>query len=311
MSIIRTTVLSKTYRSGLFRRAETNAVKHVTLSVNAREIFGLLGPNGAGKTTFVKLLLSLVYPTGGAGYIFEYPLGALAIREKTGYLPEGHRFPPFLTGLETLYFLGGMHGLRGKVLRDKVLDLLRLVGLSSVANAKIKKYSKGMLQRLGLAQAMLHNPELLILDEPTDGVDPIGRKEIRDILLDLRSRGATIFLNSHLLSEVETICDRVAILNKGELIKIASVKDLTTDQALYEIHTEHPVPQETLSKLHAAGRVYQKDSCVLILSTPDGEQLNQVIDTLRQVGVLLRSVTSLKSTFEESFIQLLREKDQP
>jgi len=243
MTIVETRALSKTFRLGLIRTSHVEALKAVDLSVNRGEIFGLLGPNGAGKTTFVKILLSITHPTSGDAQVFGQNLGALPIREKSGYLPENHRYPPFLTGLQTLLLFGSLHGLKGSSLTQKARSLLQQVGLKDWMNVKIKRYSKGMLQRLGMAQALLNNPELLFLDEPTDGVDPVGRKEIRDVLKDLRSQGATIFLNSHLLSEVELICDRVAILDKGQVLRVGTISDITAPQLEYEIQVEAPIPQ--------------------------------------------------------------------
>src|SRR3989304_5850809 len=228
MPIVETASIFKTYRSGVFKRVTVPALVDVSLSVDSGEIFGLLGPNGAGKTTFIKILLSIVHPTTGEATILGETLGSLKIKEKIGYLPENHRYPQFLTGYQTLHFFGGLSGLTGSALRDRALSLLDLVGLSEWKKVKIKRYSKGMLQRLGLAQALLNDPEILFLDEPTDGVDPVGRKEIRDLLKDLRKQGKTIFLNSHLLSEVEAISDRVAILNKGKVLKVGTVSEITS-----------------------------------------------------------------------------------
>lgn len=307
MSIVRTNVLSKTYRLGLNHRREIEALRGVSLTVEAGEIFGLLGPNGAGKTTFVKLLVSIIFPTGGVGYLFDHPLGDVNVRQRIGYLPENQRFPSQATGLETLVFLGSFHGLHGTVLKDRSVELLRLVGLKGWEHVKILKYSKGMLRRLGVAQALLHEPELLILDEPTDGVDPIGRKEIRDILSEVRRRGTTIFLNSHLLSEVETLCDRVAILDKGEVVKIASIKDLTPTTGEFDIQTEGIIPSEVFDQLQCTLTDSRNEATVLRIKAASSSELNMMIDVLRQRGVLIRSIKPVQSSFEDAFINLVKQ----
>src|SRR5437867_11780295 len=226
MPVIQTSGLSKVY-SAKFSKRKVNSLNNFTFSVNEGEIFGLLGPNGAGKTTLIKILLAIVFPTSGSGKIFGQQLTDHNWKSKIGYLPENHKFPLYLTGEQVLEFYGGLSGSKDpSAITKKIPELMAAMKLGEWKKVKVKKYSKGMLQRLGLAQAMLSDPDLLFLDEPTDGVDPIGRKEIRDLLLDLKHKGKTIFLNSHLLSEVELICDRVAILNKGDLIKEGSVDEL-------------------------------------------------------------------------------------
>lgn len=306
MTVVTTEQLSKTYRFGLIRKSDVTALRNASLTVNAGEIFGLLGPNGAGKTTFVKILLSIVLPSSGSAFILNEPLGSLAIRRKSGYLPENHRYPSFLTGLETLLMFGKMHGLDTRTLKDRALSLLQTVGLKEWEKVKIKKYSKGMLQRLGLAQALLNEPEIMFLDEPTDGVDPVGRKEIRDVLRDLRSRGTTIFLNSHILSEVELICDRVAILNKGQIIKVGSVDAITKRQDEYEIRLGAEVTEDMLEQVRAITVSAEREGTLLRIVARDQQEMNRVIDYLRAKGILVESITRRKSTLEESFIELIR-----
>lgn len=306
MVVVTTEQLSKTYRSGLIRRSNVTALSNASLTVNAGEIFGLLGPNGAGKTTFVKILLSIVFPSSGSATIFNEPLGSLTIRRKSGYLPENHRYPSFLTGLETLLMFGRMHGLNTRTLKDKALSLLEMVGLKEWEKVKIKKYSKGMLQRLGLAQALLNEPEIMFLDEPTDGVDPVGRKEIRDLLRNLRNQGTTIFLNSHILSEVELICDRVAILNKGQIIKVGSVDSITKKQDEYEIRLGVVVSTEVLTQARTIAVSAEQEGTLLRIVARDREEMNRVLDLLRANSIPVDSITQRKSTLEESFIELIR-----
>lgn len=306
MVVVATEQLSKTYRSGLIRKSNVTALSNASLTVNAGEIFGLLGPNGAGKTTFVKILLSIVLPSSGSASILNEPLGSLTIRRKSGYLPENHRYPSFLTGLETLLMFGRMHGLNTRTLKDKALSLLEMVGLKEWEKVKIKKYSKGMLQRLGLAQALLNDPAIMFLDEPTDGVDPVGRKEIRDVLRNLRNQGTTIFLNSHILSEVELICDRVAILNKGQIIRVGSVDSITKKQDEYEIRLGVEVSADVLAQVRTMAVSAEREGTLLRIVARDREEMNRVLDLLRAKSIPVDSITHRKSTLEESFIELIR-----
>jgi ABC-2 type transport system ATP-binding protein len=306
MTIVQTHRLSKTFHSGILRRTHVQALKDVSLSVEKGEIFGLLGPNGAGKTTFVKILLSIIRPTGGEGQLLGNTLGSIAIREKSGYLPENHRYPTFLTGLQTLHFFGRLHGLRGHALDDRARSLLELVGLRDWASVKIKRYSKGMLQRLGMAQALLNEPELLFLDEPTDGVDPVGRKEIRDLLKELKSRGTTIFLNSHLLSEVEAISDRVAILNRGEVLKVGTVEEMTAHHLEYEIRTDRPLPASALQAVSGTVREAKPDGNVLYVAVNEKSDLSKVLDLIRGEGIFVESMTPKRSSLEDYFIEVIR-----
>lgn len=194
------------------------AVKKLTLSVPRGEIFGFLGPNGAGKSTPIKMLLGLARPTSGDAYVLGAPAGDVAIRRRIGFLPEDFRFYEWLTASELVEFYGRLSGMTAERLRDRVPAVIQLVALGEHADRRVKRFSKGMLQRIGLAQAIVHEPDLIFLDEPTSGLDPMGRLMVRDILRAERDRGATVFLNSHLLSEVEITCDRVAFIKNGEVV---------------------------------------------------------------------------------------------
>jgi ABC-2 type transport system ATP-binding protein len=211
-----------------FQRRSVIAVRDLNLEVTAGQIYGLLGPNGSGKSTTLKIILGLVPPTRGQAKIFGRDSDQVASRESVGFLPESPYFYKFLTGEETLRFYGKLCGLRGAALKDRVEEMLALVGLTSARKRRLAGYSKGMLQRIGLAQALIQEPALLVLDEPTAGVDPAGAREIRDLILKLKSRGVTVLLSSHLLGQVQEICDRVGILANGVLVREGALDELLT-----------------------------------------------------------------------------------
>ena len=236
------------------RRRQVVALRGLSLDIPAGTVYGLLGPNGSGKSTTLKILLGLVNATSGTSEIFGVPSERVASRTDVGFLPENPYFYKFLTGAETISFYGKLCGLGGKALRARVTELLDLVGLSEAGERRISGYSKGMLQRIGLAQAMVHDPRLLILDEPTAGVDPAGSRQIRDLILQLKARGKTILLTSHLLEQVQEVCDRVGILAKGHLVREGSLDILTgvTGQTEYIIENASPELQEEIAKLAAS-----------------------------------------------------------
>lgn len=236
------------------RRRQVTALRGLSLDIPAGHVYGLLGPNGSGKSTTLKILLGLVTPTSGTSEIFGVPSERVASRVDVGFLPENPYFYKFLTGSETIAFYGRLCGLGGRSLRDRVAELLDLVGLQDAGDRRISGYSKGMLQRIGLAQAMVHDPRLLILDEPTAGVDPAGSRQIRDLILRLKERGKTVLLTSHLLEQVQEVCDRVGILAKGELVREGSLDILTgvTGQTEYLIENANPGLQEEIARLAAA-----------------------------------------------------------
>jgi ABC-2 type transport system ATP-binding protein len=232
-------------------KGSVHALRGIQMQVRRGEIFGLLGPNGAGKSTLVKIMMTVVRPTHADGTVLNRPIGHKGTLAKVGYLPENHRFPRYLTGRQTLEFFGALAKVDRATAKRRSLELLDTVGMGSWANKKIGTYSKGMLQRIGLAQAMMNDPDLILLDEPTDGVDPVGRREIRDVLLRLREQGKSVFINSHLLSELEMICDRVAILVQGQVARQGTVDELTREQQRYEIELLLPDPAASRTKLIA------------------------------------------------------------
>lgn len=300
---IETEGLTRVFRQ-LWRRRQVRAVDGVTLTVRRGTTFGLLGPNGAGKTTFVKLLLSATPPTSGAAWLLGVDCRLPEARRSVGYLPENHRLPPYLTGAGLLDFSGALSGIDPAARRRRIPELLELVGLSDWGQVRLARYSKGMLQRLGLAQAMLHSPSLLILDEPTDGVDPLGRQQIRGILRELEERGVTIFLNSHLLGEVEMFCREVAILDRGRVALSGQVRELTAGKG-YRL-TAANVAERLFEQLRAqAGAAALRDGLAQF-HFATREELNQAVDLLRAERCLLESITPTVSTLEEVFLRTIR-----
>lgn len=308
MDAVYTNSLSKTYTSS-FGKRKVEALKPLDLTVNRGTIFGLLGPNGAGKTTLIKILLGITTPTEGSAKILDQDISNFQIKEKVGYLPENHKYPSYLTGENVLKFFGKLSGCDSSVLDKKADYLMDLVKLEKWKKVKVKNYSKGMMQRLGLAQAIINDPELIFLDEPTDGVDPIGRKEIRDMLLELKSKGKTIFLNSHLLSEVEMITDRVAILNKGVMLREGTVKELTEKKLEYRfIFDGSDAMERVKGLLNANGDLIEKENAVRIKVNDSGE-LNKFIDLFRSNDLLINSILPQKESLESIFIDLINKSE--
>jgi len=304
MNAIEVNQLTKVYQVALSKQKVT-ALNNLSLSVERGSIFGLLGPNGAGKTTLIKILLGITFPTIGSARMLDSDINNYLIKRKVGFLPENHRFPNYLTAEQTLKYFAKLSGYQNPNLNKRIDELLALVKMSQWKKTKVKKYSKGMMQRLGLAQAMINEPELIFLDEPTDGVDPIGRKEIRDILIDLKERGTTIFLNSHLLSEVELVSDRVAILNEGKLLKEGTVKELTTSEEIYEIETTTDIPNIFSIPEFSSIKITQMDN-KLVVNVKDNDELNFVIDYLRKNSINIKSVNMQKNSLEELFVSLIQ-----
>ena len=302
---IETEGLTKVFRTR-FPARQFKAVDAISLRVPRGTTFGLLGPNGAGKTTFVKMLLSATHPTTGRAKIFGRDSQIPEARRPIGYLPENHRFPTYMTGTNMLDFYGALSGVDSTVRRKRIPELLALVGLEKWGSTRLGKYSKGMLQRVGLAQAMVHSPDLLILDEPSDGVDPIGRREIRDILQALEQKGVTIFLNSHLLVEVELFCREVAIIQNGRVALEGVVKELTAGSG-YHVEAAG-VPEALQTELRATARaVAAKDGTLQFLFAGRGEA-NHAIDLLRSQQIEVEAVHRATSTLEEVFVRTVNAK---
>ncbi len=292
-----------------YKRGRVKALEDFSLQVEGGKIFSLLGPNGAGKTTLIKVLLGIAFPTRGSARLLGEDISHYQVHRHIGYLAENHRFPDFLTAEMVLYYYGKMAGVSKTELRERIPNLLELVKLQEWSRTKIRKFSKGMLQRLGVAQALINDPELLFLDEPTDGIDPIGRREIRDLLQELRNQGKTIFLNSHLLSEVERISDEIAILKSGRLLQKGSVEDFISVRNQYQLRLQDRQVslQEICRRLEIPLRRQAED---YIVAVKDEQQLNHLIDELRRNRTIIQAVIPRKITLEDFFIEVVRDKQE-
>lgn len=296
--------IRKSYRTGL-RMKRKVAVEDLSLEVAAGDIFGLLGPNGAGKTTTIKVLLGVAFPDGGEGSVLGRPLGDRAAHSRLGFLPEQPYFYSFLTAEKGLELYGKFFGLERGALKHRSEELLDLVGLRRDSPLTLDKYSKGMLQRFGIAQALINDPDLVIMDEPSSGLDPVGQKEVRDILLHLKDRGKTIFLSSHQLSEVENICDSVSIVNVGRTVKEGRLADLLVVQGRTRIALKGDDPSvvETLGPF--ARDVRQSDGgTVLDVASAD---TFAALDAARGLGMEIISVSPDRVTLEDLFLETIRE----
>jgi len=278
--IIETRNLTKVYRD-FWGRPKVMALKALDLQVRRGEIFGLLGPNGSGKTTTIKLLLGLLFPTEGDSLIFGRPASDVAKNERIGYLPEESYLYKFLNAEETLHFYGRLFKISGAERRKRVNRLIDMVGLSAAKHRQLREYSKGMQRRIGLAQALINEPELILLDEPTSGLDPIGTSEIKELILNLREQGKTIVLSGHLLADMQDICDRIAILHRGELKEIGQVSDLLTIQDVTQIKARD-LPEAAIAEIR---------------------------DVIARHGGNLVAVDHPTTTLEELFLRIVRESD--
>ncbi|KRE53694.1 ABC transporter [Paenibacillus sp. Soil522] len=309
--VIQTDRLTKHYGGG-------RGCHDITLTVGSGEAFGFLGPNGAGKSTFVKSLVGLIFPTSGKGTLFGAPIGSLEARRQIGYLPELYRYQEWLTGEEVLWLHARLCKLNKAYARKRINALLMDVGIGKRGRDRVKQYSKGMQQRLGLACALLHDPKLLFLDEPASALDPIGRYEVRNMLQQLRRAGKTIFLNSHLLEDVEMVCDRVALLNNGRILTQGSVRDVLQEKTRWTLRVGGMLPGD-LDKLiettalsitcpdpnpDAAGAVW------IEVEVAEEEQLGWLNTVIVERGLTLYEVQRMKNRLDEWFMQTLSGLDQ-
>jgi ABC-2 type transport system ATP-binding protein len=295
--------LEKTYSVGFWRKRPKRALHPLQLTVEDGEIFGFLGPNGAGKTTTLKLLMGLVFPTAGSARILGREWTDPSVKAQIGFLPEQPYFYDYLTAHELLEYYGQLSGVPAKQRRQRVEQVLDQVGLHDVQGVQLRKFSKGMLQRVGIGQAILHDPKLVFFDEPMSGLDPMGRREVRDLMEQLKQQGKTVFFSTHILSDAEALCDRVAIIHKGELRGVGAVEDLTSSvQGKVEViwhGTQVPASLKALgAECHVTG-----DRVRAIL---DENQQDAVIDALRRERLRLIAITPVRTSLEAYFVEKLR-----
>ena len=281
------------------------ALQHVDLTVEQGEVFGFLGPNGAGKTTTVKILLGLVHPTSGSARLFGRAAGEPEARRRVGYLPENFRFHDWMTGAGLLDFHARLAGLSVAERKERIPHVLEQVGLAGRGGDKIKGYSKGMTQRIGLAQAIIHEPDLVLLDEPTSALDPVGRREVRDLIRGLQARGMTVFLNSHLLSEVEMVCDRVAIVDRGQVVRSGRLEDLMGGIPELRITVDR-VDQPLLDVLQRCGDVLSVEGTTVRLGVGDLDIAPKIADALVRGGYQLYGLVPSHQSLEDVFVSLVQ-----
>ncbi|MGB5035613.1 MAG: ABC transporter ATP-binding protein [Blastocatellia bacterium] len=284
------------------------AVEDLTLSVCRGEVFGFLGPNGAGKTTSVKMLLGLAAPTAGSATVLGKPIGDRASRARIGFLPEHFRFHEWLTGREFLRLHGRLHGMPGRLLDERIPALLRRVDLEDAADRRVHGYSKGMIQRIGIAQALINAPELVLLDEPTSGLDPIGRLLVRDIIAELKSLGTTVFLNSHLLSEVEVTCDRVAFVKRGRVLREMSLQaadDAVEVEIRLDSHSE-----EIVRGLGGFGRGVAVDGDLIRMTVASEDAVPEIASWLVGRGARIYRLASGRKSLEQLFLEIIGEDER-
>ena len=321
--------VTKVYPAGI------EALRGIEMRVRRGEVFGLLGPNGAGKSTLVKIMMTVVRPTRAEGTLLGEPVGHKATLARVGYLPENHRFPRYLTGRQVVEFFGALAKVDRPTRRRRAAELIETVGMAEAADRAMSTYSKGMAQRIGLAQALINDPELVLLDEPTDGVDPTGRRDIRDVLQRLRARGKTVFVNSHLLSELEVTCDRLAILVSGRVARQGTMDELTAGKQRYEIEVVPDAAGEFAGRIAdallleppaaappvAAGSVSMPGAAIsqrgalpggqwvelrgslLGVGTSDAAEIQPLLDALRAAGITIRRVEPVRPSLEELFME--------
>jgi ABC-2 type transport system ATP-binding protein len=308
MAAIEILGLEKTYKVGFWLKSTKRALQPLHLTVEEGEIFGFLGPNGAGKTTTLKMLMGLVFPTAGTARILGHEWTDPEVKAQIGFLPEQPYFYDYLTAHELLDYYGQLSGVPAADRKRRVEEVLSRVGLSDVKGIQLRKFSKGMLQRAGIAQAILHNPKLVFLDEPMSGLDPLGRREVRDLIEQLKQEGKTVFFSTHILSDAEALCDRVAIINKGELRGVGAIEELTSSvQGKVEMvwqGTQIPQSMKALgAECHVTG-----DTVRAVISE---NQQDAAIDALRRERIRLTSLTPLRTSLEAYFVEKLQPATSP
>jgi ABC-2 type transport system ATP-binding protein len=303
MLVLKTEGLTKEFRSG-FWRTRVRVLHDLNLEVRPGEIFGYLGPNGAGKTTTMNLVMGLIYPTAGRAWILGRDVSDVAVKAEIGFLPENPYFYTYLTGLEFLDFYGRLFAIPSRERRRRIDELLDLVGLSNAGRLQLRKYSKGMLQRIGLAQALINDPQAVFLDEPMSGLDPVGRKEVRDLILDLKARGKTVFFSSHIIPDVEMICDRVGIIVNGRLIRVGPLDELLGSEVESIEITASGLDDAGLSEVaqwslgppvHRGNRIF--------FAVATEKDASQALGLLLKRGAVIHNVQPHRLTLEEHFLR--------
>lgn len=294
--------LTKDYPFGFLHLKKKRSLEGLTMCVNQGEIFGFLGPNGAGKSTTIKLLIALIFPTAGTARILEKPISDVTMHQHIGYLPEQPYFYDYLTAAELLDYFARFHELKDADRRERVARTLKKVGLETARKIQLRKYSKGMLQRVGLAQAILHDPQVVILDEPMSGLDPVGRREVRDIILELKRDGRTVLFSTHILSDAEMLCDRVGVIVGGKLRGVGAPDEIVGMkpvgmEILFEFASGVANVSALVSKATQTGNRYRMQVAE--------ENLYQTLEQLRAAGAKILSVTQVKATLEEYFMHLV------
>jgi ABC-2 type transport system ATP-binding protein len=310
LDIISAVNISKTFKQGFFNKNVVKAIDNLSLSVPEGQVFGLLGPNGAGKTTFIKVLLNIVFPSKGSAHLFGLPVGNPESRREVGYLPESPYFYDRMNAWQLLEFYGAFHGIKGIDLVGKSEEILELVGLTDAAKRPLRTYSKGMLQRIGLAQAIFHKPKLVFLDEPSTGLDPMGRKRVKDIIKSLKDTGITILLNSHILADVQDTCDTVGIIHKGRLLKVAAVKDLTINQHIVKIRLEC-IADDLVQKLKQHFESFSiSNGNVIEMGISSPEKTPEIVRLVVEAGGRIYEVRYQETSLEDIFVKIISEEDK-
>ena len=302
MPAIETFGLEKTYTVGFWRKRPRCALRPLNLAIEEGEVFGYLGPNGAGKTTTLKLLMGLIFPTAGSARILGLPINHPRVKAQIGFLPEQPYFYDYLTARELLEYYAQLSGVEARERSRRVAAVLGRVGLADVGGVQLRKFSKGMLQRVGIAQAILHDPRVIFLDEPMSGLDPVGRREVRDLMEGLKQEGKTVFFSTHILSDAEALCDRVAILHQGELRSIGVIADLTSSvRGKVEVMWQGGVVPSGIRSLGVECHLTGEMARTIIAE----DQLDAAIDALRRANLKLVAVTPVRATLEDYFVQKL------
>ena len=292
----------KTFKTGFIPK-KIKILQGISLAVEEGEIFGYLGPNGAGKTTTLKCILGLLFPEKGKIEIFGYPHLHLKVKERVGFLPENPYFYDYLTASEFLRFYSYLFSQKKR--KEKIDNLLSLVGLEKSADLQLRKFSRGMLQRIGLAQAILHDPSLLLLDEPLGGLDPLGRKELRDIIVRLKKEGKTVFLSSHILQDIEMICDSVAIIVNGQIINQGVLRDLISEKILF---TEITLSGISPKELEISGECVSDQGGMILLKVFDEENVEKVLELVHSREGKIHSLIPRTETLEDLFVEMVKQR---